>query len=94
MFDLVGKQKVRHDSGYIVEILDRQTVRYVDGHCSATMAVDFGPTTAIYVDTLTMTRNGVGDPGPPVDAETVRDRVVNGLHALGLTCDIAMANNQ
>lgn len=94
MFTIVGKQTARHDSGYVVEVLDRQTVQYVDASCRATINVEFGPTTAVYANSLAMTCSGHGDATSSGLAEAVRDRVVKGLGALGLSCELVISQDR
>jgi len=54
MFASISPQKVKHSSGFIVQVADRCTVEYIDGKRKACITVDFAPLgSSIYKDTLT-----------------------------------------
>lgn len=92
MFTIVGRQKANHDSGYVVEIVDRHTVRYIDADMSATIGIEFGPTTAIYADSLALTHQLPGRSTSAAELVTTRDRITQGLEALGLSCELVYLN--
>lgn len=53
MFQRLAPQRVKHSSGFVVQIADRETVEYLDGARSARITVDFAELTGVYEDTLT-----------------------------------------
>lgn len=91
-FTIVGRQKAHHDSGYVVEIVDRHTVRYIDEDKRATIEVEFGPTTAVHADSLALTHQLPGRSTSAAELVTTRDRITQGLEALGLSCELVYLN--
>lgn len=91
-FTIVGRQKAHHVSGYVVEIVDRHTVRYIDADMSATIGIEFGPTTAVHADSLALTHQLPGRSTSAAELVTTRDRITQGLEALGLSCELVYLN--
>jgi hypothetical protein len=69
MFHSLSPQRVRHASGFIVQVADRETIEYLAGACKARIAVDFAPLTGLYKDTLTDWILSDGSPKKMTDAE-------------------------
>jgi hypothetical protein len=85
MFTQISPQKVRHLSGFIVQVIDRQTVEYLEEKRSAFIEIDFAATTGIFEKTLSNWKTG-NDlvPMGEMEKQTVLNRIVAGLHAMGL----------
>jgi hypothetical protein len=53
MFIQLSPQKVKNSDGYIVQVADRFSLEYIEDLRTAKIAVEFGPTTGIYKNSLT-----------------------------------------
>jgi hypothetical protein len=84
MFTRLAPQKVRHSSGYVVQVADRESVEYLESDRRAVVAVDFGTTVGVYANTLSewITPTGKGQMVTSERAEIVQ-RIVAGLEAMG-----------
>jgi hypothetical protein len=84
MFEKLTLQKVRHSSGYVVTIVDRFHVAYEEGDRRATADVEFGPTTSVFVKSLTRWEdNSHGQALTSSEIVEVADRIKAGLDAMG-----------
>jgi hypothetical protein len=84
MFEKLTLQMVRHSSGYIVKIVDRFHVTYEEGDRTATAEVEFGPTTYVFVKTLTRWKGSGHDQAlEPLEVVEVANRIKAGLDAMG-----------
>lgn len=85
MYQMIAPQRAQADDGSIVEVVDRQTVRYRDADLSATIDVDFAATTGVYVESLraqsTEGRSLLLEAG---QRETLLSRIEAGLASLGV----------
>jgi hypothetical protein len=81
----VSAQRAQSDDGSIVEVLDRQTVRYRDADLSAAIDVDFAATTGIYVESLrAQSAAGHSLVLEPYQRATLLSRIEAGLASLGV----------
>ena len=89
MFTQIAPQKVRHSSGYIVQIGSRHAVEYYDARCKASVEVEFGKPNAVYASTLTAGCLS-GSPLNLLDTEKAEiiQRIVEGLRAMGSSAEI------
>jgi hypothetical protein len=88
-FTLLSSQRVRHKDGYIIEIVDRETVHYIEPNRRASVYVDFATLTGIYRDTLSPWRTADGTTQMNAqDRRIVLERVADGLRAMGLDVEI------
>lgn len=84
-YSRVTAQRAQSDDGSIVEVLDRQTVRYRDADLSATIDVDFAATTGIYVASLqAQSTEGRSLLLEPDQRATLLSRIEAGLASLGV----------
>jgi hypothetical protein len=58
MFTKLAPQKAVHSTGYIVQVLDRFHVEYIDKHKRAKIEVDFAPVIGIYKSLLSEWEDG------------------------------------
>src|SRR5205809_5407667 len=85
MFTRLAPQKVRHNSGYIVQTGGRYSLQYLHGDMAAEVQADFAPTTGIYPDSLTI-RDNEGSPPRPANSEErkmIMGRIEAALQFLG-----------
>ncbi len=89
MFTRISPQKVQHSTGYLVQVLDRGTIEYVEGGTHATVQVDFGTTVGVYKQTLQkLEREGQGGWLSEAEREGVFGRIVDGLKAMGCVVEV------
>ncbi|MGH8020917.1 MAG: hypothetical protein ACREIA_22065 [Opitutaceae bacterium] len=90
MFKRISPQKVQHSTGYFVQVLDRETIEYIDGGTHVTVQVDFGPTVGVYKQTLRKLERDGGQSGllSEDDRERFFGRIVDGLNAMGCAVEI------
>jgi len=89
MFTRVSAQKVEHTSGYVVQVLDRETIEYIDGKKHATINVDFGPTVGVFKHTLGEIVSGQESASlPESERERILGRIIEGLRAMGCEVEI------
>ncbi len=73
----------------MVQILDRETIEYVDGDTHVTVQVEFGLNVAVYKQTLRkLERGGHGSLFTEDEREWVFGRIVDGLKAMGCAVEI------
>lgn len=85
MYQMIAPQRAQADDGSIVEVLDRQTVRYRDADLSATIDVDFAATTGVYVESLrAQSTEGHSLLLEPDQRATLLSRIEAGLASLGV----------
>lgn len=85
MFTRLSPQKVRHNSGYIVQTGGRYSLQYLDEDMAAEVLADFAPTTGIYPDSLTIRDNKDSPPRSPNTEERnmIMGRIEAALQFLG-----------
>ena len=90
MFIQIAPQRAMDSSGRIVEVRDRNTVRYIDRELTALVEVDFGPlTTGFYPDTVTFYGSGGIHVDVPMETrEITLSRLEEGLNCLGIRYEV------
>lgn len=89
MFKRISPQKVEHSTGYVVQILDRETIEYIDGDTRFTVHVDFGSTVGVYKQTLRkLEHNGQSGLLSEDDRERFFGRIVDALSAMGCSVEV------
>ena len=92
-FVLLGPQQVRHSSGYIVQVNGRFQVGYIEGIDVASVEVEFGPTTAVYDNTLALEdQGGAKRVLTPARCAEILERIRAGLIFMGCTPDAIPPN--
>lgn len=84
MFKAIAPQCAQHESGYLVEVLDRNSIRYQDEQLTAVVQADFGPVTGLYVDTLEITARARDTSFGEEDRARVLSRIEAGMRFLGI----------
>ena len=81
MFEKIAPQKVRHKTGYIVQVGSRHSVEYIDDQLFASVEVEFAPkVTLVYEKTLK---------GSAVsDHQEILNRIAAGLVAMGCNVEL------
>jgi hypothetical protein len=89
MFTKLAPQKVRHSSGYVVQVANRESVEYLEAERRAVIGADFGVTVGVYANTLKewLIPEGKMEMTALDQAEIVR-RIVAGLEAMGSTVEV------
>ena len=90
MFTAIAPQRAQHESGYLVEVLDRNSIGYQDEKLRAVVQVDFGPVTGLYVDTLEVSGRDHDVSIDDKDRATVLSRIEAGLQFLGVHFEHAL----
>ena len=88
MFTAVSPQVAKHLDGYTVQVVDRETVGYQDDSCHATVKVEFGPITSVYVDSLEIVCNENASDDRTPDRARIIGRIRSGMSFLGITFEI------
>ena len=85
MFKQLASQRVQHDSGYIVQVADRNSVEYLEPNLRVAVAVDFGVRVNVYGDSL-LAYDDLQNPVPLSDEKRkqVLAGIVSGLSAMGV----------
>jgi hypothetical protein len=84
MFKRIAPQRAQDSAGFLVQIGSRYSVQYLEGDLVVEMEVDFGPTTTIYPDRLTIQKKGQVVELPADQRATIVDRMEEGLKCLGV----------
>ena len=84
MFTAIAPQRAQHESGFLVEVLDRNSIGYEDEQLRAVVHVDFGPVTGLYVDTLEVRGRDDEVSVDDKDRAAVLSRIEAGLRFLGV----------
>lgn len=82
MFTKISPQKVRHSSGYIVQVIDRFHVEYIDGNNRAVAEVEFAPIVGLCRNSLIMLTGLEGD------RDIILKRIVSSLEEMGAAVEI------
>ena len=86
MFSSLSPQKVRHSSGYLVQVCDRYHVEYIEGSRKVKIEVDFGTTVGIYKSSLSKWSDGQSI--STTDKSTILHRVSDALNFMGSKTEI------
>jgi hypothetical protein len=84
MFTATAPQRAVHESGYTVEVLDRNSIAYQDEKLHAVIQVEFGPITGLYVDTLDVKGREHDVSVSEEDRARVLSRIESGMQFLGI----------
>lgn len=85
VFTKLAPQKVRHSSGFTVQVADRGTLEYLDGDCDVLVDADFGTTVGIYANSLRLKEGSRSSmPLTPNERELILNRILAGAQALGV----------
>lgn len=82
MFTKLSPQKVRHTSGYIVQVIDRFHVEYIHGNNRAVAEVEFAPIVGLYRNSLIILSGLEGD------RDVILKRIVSGLEEMGAAVEV------
>jgi len=84
MFTKLAPPKVRHSSGYVVQVANREAVEYLEAERRAVVGVDFGITVSVYANRMKewLVSGGSSEMSAGDRTEIVR-RIVAGLEAMG-----------
>jgi len=79
MFTKLTPQRIKHDSGYIVQTGGRFSLQYMEGDLVAEIKADFATVTGLYPDSLAIRRGST--PEIPTDQmrELILTRIIEGL---------------
>jgi hypothetical protein len=84
MFTAIAPQCALHESGYTVEVLDRNSIGYRDEQLTAVIKVEFGPITGLYVDTLDVRGREHEISVSEKERARVLSRIQSGMQFLGI----------
>jgi|GEM_PF-2096535 hypothetical protein len=89
MFVSLAPQRVKHDSGYIVQTGGRYALQYIYRDVFAEVEADFATVTGVYSDTLFI-RRGDGPPENPSPEERnlILTRILSALDFWGMKHEI------
>lgn len=83
MFTKLTPQKVKHDSGYIVQTGSRESLQYLKGNIKAEVKADFGNITRIYRESLVLHKDGVAILPSIEEHELILKHITDALTFLG-----------
>jgi hypothetical protein len=87
-FARVAPQVARHSNGYVVQIGDRYHIEYADGDAVASVPADLErPVVLLHARAIVWVRPSER-PATDEERQTIIARVVEGLDALGDSCEI------
>lgn len=90
MFSRIAPQKVRHSSGFVVQVASREKVELIrtDGSVAA-VEVDFSDLTGIYAESLTLrSHDGATVVINSHERAELLQQIQEGLEAMGCRCEV------
>lgn len=79
MFTKLTPQRIRHNSGYIVQSGGRFSFQYIDGDLVAEIPVDRAKITGLYPDSMTIHKGSNSEAPTEQVRELILNRIIEGL---------------